>query len=72
VHPKQRQTLESVLPELQLRWPNLKHVEIVEDAALAPGGCRVYTKQGCVDADLDAQLERIVGDLLPLPAEASA
>jgi flagellar assembly protein FliH len=72
VHPRQKQTLEGALPDLQLRWPNLKHVEIVEDAALAPGGCRVYTKQGCVDADLDAQLERIVGDLLPLPAETTA
>jgi flagellar assembly protein FliH len=72
LHPTQNQTLQNVLPQLQVRWPNLKHVELVEDPSIAPGGCRVYTQQGFVDADLDAQINRIVDDLLPRPAEASA
>jgi flagellar biosynthesis/type III secretory pathway protein FliH len=65
LHPTQNQTLQNVLPQLQVRWPNLKHVELVEDPSIAP-------QQGFVDADLDAQINRIVDDLLPRPAEASA
>lgn len=72
VNPGQNQTLKSILPQLQVQWPNLKHVEVIEEASISPGGCRVYTQQGFVDADLDAQLNRIVDDLLPRPAEASA
>ena len=72
VHPRQNQTLKSILPQLQVQWPNLKHVEVIEDPSLAPGGCRVYSEQGFVDADLDAQINRIVDDLLPRPAEATA
>jgi len=30
------------------------------------GGCRIYSRQGQVDADLDVQLERVVSDLLPM------
>jgi len=71
LHPCQNQTLKDILPQLQVQWPNLKHVEIVDDPSIAPGGCRVYTEQGFVDADLDAQIGRIVDDLLPRPAEAT-
>ena len=43
---------------------------VVEDAALAPGGCRVHTRGGKIDASLDAQLDRITADLMPAPEEA--
>jgi flagellar assembly protein FliH len=72
IHPQQKKTLEAVLPQLHLQWPNLKHVEILEDEAVAPGGCRVFTGHGGVDADLDAQVDQIVGDLLPIPAESAS
>jgi flagellar assembly protein FliH len=65
VHPSQRQLLEESLPRLKLQWPDLKHVDLAEDPSLAPGGCHVYTRSGCIDADLDAQLNRVIGDLLP-------
>ncbi len=71
VNPSQKATLADVLPRLQLQWPNLEHVELIEDAALAPGGCRVFTSQGHIDADLDTQLDRIVSELLPSTAEGS-
>jgi flagellar assembly protein FliH len=67
VHPQQKVVLESVLPQLRLSWPDLKHVELVEDSALSPGGCRIFTARGTVDADLDGQLDRVVNDLLPAP-----
>lgn len=65
VHPEQKRVLAEALPRLQLEWPALEHAELVEDATLAPGGCRVFTLHGRVDADLDGQLDRVVADLLP-------
>jgi flagellar assembly protein FliH len=65
IHPTQLAALTEVLPRLRREWPALEHVQLMEDAALAPGGCRVFTAQGQVDGDLDEQLRRIVADLLP-------
>lgn len=71
VHPSQRALLTDTLPRIQAEWPNLKHVEIVADAEVAVGGCRVLTAGGEINAELDRQLERIVDDLLPKPEEAA-
>jgi flagellar assembly protein FliH len=70
LHPSQRSTLAEALPQLRTEWPTLKHVELVEDAAVSPGGCRVSTRGGLVDADLDSQLDRVIADLLPAEAPA--
>lgn len=67
IHPTQREVLDDAMPRLRLQFPTLGHVEIVADASVAPGGCRVYTRQGLIDADLDAQLRRIASELLPTP-----
>jgi flagellar assembly protein FliH len=72
INPAQRATLETALPQLGLKWPSLKHVEIIEEPAIAPGGCRISTRHGSVDADLDVQLDRIVADLLPTPTPHEA
>jgi flagellar assembly protein FliH len=69
IHPANKNSLAQVLPRLKMQWPALTHVELVEDAMLAPGGCRVYTAQGEVDGDLDGQINRIVADLVPERAE---
>src|SRR5688572_5168036 len=37
VHPQQRQALLDALPRLQVTWPSLQHVQLVDDATLAPG-----------------------------------
>jgi flagellar assembly protein FliH len=65
IHPKQKQTLDDALPRLRMAWPQLQHVEIIADASLAPGGCRIFTARGNVDGDLDAQLDRVINELLP-------
>jgi flagellar assembly protein FliH len=65
IHPQQKQTLAEELPRLQLQWPNLTHIELIEDAELSPGGCRVMTREGQIDGDLESQLDRVVADLLP-------
>ena len=68
IHPSQRATLAEALQQLRINWPALKHIELVDDAALSPGGCRVFTLGGAVDADLDSQLDRVIEDLLPVGA----
>lgn len=72
IHPDQKATLEDALPRLKLQWPTLKHVEIVADAMVTPGGCRLFTAQGEVDGDLDEQIKRVVSDLLPERQESLA
>jgi len=71
IHPKNKSTLKEVLPRLKTQWPALEHLELVEDAMLAPGGCRIYTSQGEVDGDLDGQINRVVSDLIPGRAEVA-
>jgi flagellar assembly protein FliH len=65
INPAQRKTLDAALPRLGLQWPALTHVQVIEDASVAAGGCRVMTEQGQIDATLDSQLDRIAMELLP-------
>jgi flagellar assembly protein FliH len=65
VHPSQKQSLEAVLPELQKSWPAMEHVALIEDESLAPGGCRIFTAGGQIDADLENQISRIAAELIP-------
>lgn len=70
VNPAQRAELELALPRLALSFPALKHVELVDDEKIAPGGCRIDTRQGSIDATLDEQLDRLAQELMPDAAEA--
>lgn len=65
LHPGQRQTLLDALPALKLQWPSLAHVELVDDETLTPGGCRIRTRGGLIDADLNQQVDQIATELLP-------
>ena len=65
INPKQRQTLSDALPALKMKWPALAHVELVDDASIAAGGCIIRTRGGIIDADLDQQIDRIATELLP-------
>ena len=65
INPAQRATLDAALPAMRLDFPRLGHVELVDDASVEPGGCRVYAGGGQVDATLGQQLDRVVSDLLP-------
>ena len=69
IHPSQKQSLERVLPELRTNWPALEHVALVDDATLAPGGCRIFTAGGQIEADLENQISRIAAELIPGSAE---
>ena len=65
IHPSQRAALDEALPRLRMGWPALKHVELMDDPSLSPGGCRILTGGGVIDAELNAQVDRIAAELLP-------
>jgi flagellar biosynthesis/type III secretory pathway protein FliH len=65
IHPSQRAALIELLPQLKMQWPTMQHAELVDDATLAIGGCRVFTHGGAIDADLNQQLDRIEAELMP-------
>jgi len=72
INPAQRQLMLKLLPDLKLTWPTLMHVELVDDAAIEPGGCRIIGGSGEVDATVATQLDRIAAELIPdrpLPVE---
>jgi flagellar assembly protein FliH len=62
-------TLQQELPRLAASFPQMKHIELTADASIAAGGCRVFTTAGQIDAELSAQLDRVIDALLP-PGEA--
>jgi flagellar biosynthesis/type III secretory pathway protein FliH len=59
LHPAQRALLLDSLTQLQQEYTTLRDAELLDDDSIAPGGCRVFTPHGRIDADLDAQLDRI-------------
>jgi flagellar assembly protein FliH len=65
LRPADMATIKNELPALKMAWPQLSHVELVEDATLTAGGCRLFTASGAVDGDLDGQLDRVIEQLLP-------
>ena len=44
-------------------WPALAEAEVVADADITPGGCRVETAFGTIDQQFEAQLARIEEEL---------
>lgn len=64
LNPAQRHLFVDLLPRIKAAWPTLEHATIVEDPAIVPGGCKLLTRGGEVDADLDHQIDRIARELL--------
>jgi flagellar biosynthesis/type III secretory pathway protein FliH len=71
IHPSQKGQMAEVLPRIMSRWPNLKHVDLIADGTLEPGGCRVFSGGGQIDGDLQLQLDRIAQELVPTPEDIS-
>jgi hypothetical protein len=65
IHPSNYSTIEEALPKLRMTLPTLQHVELQPDPNIIPGGCRIFTAGGEIDADLDIQLQRITAALVP-------
>ncbi|MEC9373276.1 MAG: FliH/SctL family protein [Planctomycetota bacterium] len=72
VHPGDREQIAAALPALVARLAGGAHAELIDDESLSPGSCVVRTDSGSVEADIDAQLARIVDALLPSPGDGPA
>jgi flagellar assembly protein FliH len=71
-HPQDRQIITDVLERLRFSNPTIDSAQLVEDPSVARGGCRIHTEHGLVDADLEAQLDRLVEQLMPASGEKTS
>jgi len=65
-HPDDRATITQVLERLRFSNQAVESAQIIEDPTLARGGCRIDTEHGVVDADINAQLDRLIAELMPM------
>lgn len=63
LHPQDCESLGSQADTLARRLAGLATVQVLPDATLTPGGCRIETEQGHIDAALETQLQRIAQEL---------
>ena len=66
LHPRDLEAARSLAGDL---LDDAVSVEFAADEAVTPGGCVVDTDRLCVDARIDAQLERILEGLMEVPCE---
>jgi flagellar biosynthesis/type III secretory pathway protein FliH len=64
VSPADHELLESQLQRLAATLCQLAPTAVVADSEISPGGCRVDTKFGQVDLQIESQLRRIEQELL--------
>lgn len=65
VAPEDRQTVETMLPDIVQQIANCTHIELQDDPSITQGGCIINTKQGSIDATIERQIQRIVETLCP-------
>jgi len=65
IHPSDRELTEQVLPRMVRALGETVHATLVDDPEIDPGGCRVATASGHIDATIRTQLERIAEALVP-------
>lgn len=65
INPADRPLLEEVAPRLTAELINIRHVNLVDDDQVCPGGCLVQYGQGQIDATITTQMQRVVELMLP-------
>jgi flagellar assembly protein FliH len=68
-HPHDAVAATEALEKLKLSNHVLDAAQLIEDPSLARGGCRIYTEYGLIDADINAQLDRLEEQVVPRPEE---
>jgi len=63
VSPKDMETLGSQVQQVVESLEHLAPAKVVADKEISPGGCRVETKFGSIDQQVEAQLARIFEEL---------
>ncbi len=64
INGKDRDAVTQALPGLLGKFVATAHAEVVENAEIGGGGCRVRTDAGVIDAGISEQIERLAGELL--------
>jgi flagellar assembly protein FliH len=72
VSPADAEALRGALPDLLREIECAQHVTLHVDESLSAGGCVLRGRNGRVDADLDAQLDRLAESLLGRSEPAAA
>jgi flagellar assembly protein FliH len=63
VHPADHEVLAGGLERLTQEFSRLSQVTLVADATLTRGGCRLQTRHGVIDQQIEAQLARIEAEI---------
>ncbi|HEY2882377.1 MAG TPA: FliH/SctL family protein [Pirellulales bacterium] len=63
LNPADFETLGSQVERLSKEIARAAQPEIVADESISLGGCRVETRQGAIDQQVETQLERIIAEL---------
>ena len=69
LHPADQETLELNRAQWDAATRSIDQVNVVADPSLSPGGCRIETEFGAIDASIDAQLARIERELIGIEEE---
>jgi flagellar assembly protein FliH len=64
IHPEDVEFIEAAKEDFFRQVKALKHMAIVPDPSVNPGGCRVKTRFGEVDATLESRLDAIQRTLM--------
>lgn len=59
LNPQDYQLLQNQTQSLQTEFAQLADAEIIPDTAISPGGCCIDTEYGCIDQQIETQLNRI-------------
>ena len=65
LNPDDHQALGNQVQLLVREMSGLGQPQIVADASVSPGGCRVETRFGSIDQTFEAQLARVEEELRP-------
>jgi flagellar assembly protein FliH len=60
-----RPVLERAMPRLLREFSNVKHVSLTDSPSVSRGGCVVSFGQGCIDATIEKQMQRLLEMLVP-------
>jgi flagellar assembly protein FliH len=63
LNPADHQSLAGQVRQIIAEVSKIGSVEVVADAAVSAGGCRIETRHGSIDQCIEAQLERIEAEL---------
>ncbi|MEM6551921.1 MAG: FliH/SctL family protein [Planctomycetota bacterium] len=65
LHPLDRDNLRQALPGILTQSEHIKHVQLIDDESVSPGGCVLHFGDGRIDASIETQTKRLTDLILP-------